>query len=157
MPKNKHTVKGLNQLLSAYAENKKLFSFLADQEREVNQIRYFNTQSTLRNKFSNDIRSLLRALGEKPKTKALRPGFLNNWDQMIDELMTTAPERLHKKALKRDAQAIAYLQELLKDDLSFNEEDQRLLHKHLELLAETQSSFVHELDELANSGMELLS
>ncbi len=157
MATSKKTIKGFDQLLASYLESKKLYSFLADQESDVQLIRFYNLQSTQRNRFANDIKGIIRSLGERPKKSIIKPKLWYNWNQMIDELVSTQQESFLQKVIKKDQQAIQLCQEFLNDD-SLSEEETQLLSMHVKLLNEADEFFFAAIAERTTvSTMEAIS
>ena len=139
MATSKKTIKGFNQLLTYYLEGKKLYAFLADQESDVQLIRFYNLQSTQRNRFANDVKGVIRSLGERPKKAIMKPKLWHNWNQMIDELVSTQQGSFLERIMKKDQQSMQLCEQLLSEGY-LSEEEVVLFEMHLKLLNEANEA-----------------
>lgn len=145
----KKKIKGLNQLLECYLESKKLYAFLADQEKDLQLIRFFNLQSTQRNRFVNDVKGMIRSMGEKPKSSIVKPVLWHNWNLVIDELVSNPQTSFALKAIKKDQQSLQLCKQII-NDTSISEEERSLFEVHYKLMTES-GEFV--TDNLAGKAM----
>ncbi len=121
MAKLKKELATLNLLLVSCKEAKNTYLQVADEERNLELIRFFNTQTTLRNHFVNELTAIIRNLGGKPRTQTIKSSMQRNIDGVVSSIIQFDSKKLLSRCMKKDEACIKTYNELIKTSQLPNE------------------------------------